>query len=112
MPELAGAKAAGRVAQLEGPEEIAGLLEVGADSEDLVDQVFHADDAEFAQVVLDQLVVGEGDALLVDLSVAALVDEIAHGLDRREAVGDIGFHHFQHFDRCFGEAHKHPVVDL
>ena len=112
MLELAGAKAAGWVAQLEGPEEVAGLLEVGADGEDLVDQVFHADDAVFAQVVLDQLVVREGDALLIDLAVAALVNEVAYRFDRGEAVRDVGFHYFQHFRCRFGEPHEYSVIDL
>ena len=66
------------VRQLEWPEEVAGLLEVGADSEDLMDQVLHADDTELAQVVLDQLVIGQRDALLVDLAISTLVDELAH----------------------------------
>lgn len=30
------------VGELEGPEEVVGLLEVGSNSEDLMDEVFHA----------------------------------------------------------------------
>lgn len=112
MLELAGAEAAGGVAELEGPEEIAGLLEVGADGEDLVDEVLDADDAELAQVGLDEPVVRQGDALPVDLAVPPLVDELAHGLDRGEAVRDVGLHDLQHFRRGFGEPHEDGVVDL
>lgn len=41
-------EAASRRGELEGPEEVAGLLEVGANSVDLVDEVLHADNAELA----------------------------------------------------------------
>ena len=43
--ELAGTEATSGVAELEGPQEVAGLLEVGANGVDLVDQVLHADNA-------------------------------------------------------------------
>ena len=39
----------GRGVQLEGPQEVAGVLEVGANSCDLVDQILHADDAILAK---------------------------------------------------------------
>ncbi len=36
-------------AELEGPQEVVGLLEVSPHREDFVDEVLHADDAVFAQ---------------------------------------------------------------
>lgn len=56
------------IGQLERPEEVAGLLEVGADGVDLMDDVFHADNAVLAQLFLDDGVVRERDALLVAVS--------------------------------------------
>jgi hypothetical protein len=88
--ELPRLPPAGRIAQLERPEELIRLLEVGAHGEDLVDEVLHAYDAVLLEAVLDEGVVGEGDALLVDLSVAALVNELADGLEVWVAVGDVG----------------------
>ena len=64
------------------------MLEVGAHSVDLVDEIFHADDTVLAEVLLDDGVVGEGDALLVDLAVSALVDQLTDGLEVRFATGD------------------------
>lgn len=81
MLELAGTEATGGVAQLKGPEKIGGLLEIGADGIDLVDEIFHTDKAVLAQIILDKLVIGQGDTLLIDLAVATLVDEVAHRLD-------------------------------
>lgn len=43
------------------------MLEIWSDGDDFVDQIFHADDTEFAELCLDDLVVGQGDALLVNL---------------------------------------------
>jgi hypothetical protein len=45
-----------------------------------VNEVLNAKDVVFAKGVLDDAVVGEGDALLVDLAVSALVDKFTDGL--------------------------------
>lgn len=110
--ELAGTEATGGGGQLEGPQEVGDLLEVGADGVDLVDEVLNADDAVLAEVLLDDLVVGDGKALLVDLSVAALVDELADGLQVGVAVGDEGLDDLQHLGGGLGEADEDTVVDL
>jgi hypothetical protein len=112
MLELPRSETAGRVAQLEWPEEVACLLEVGSDRGDLVDQVFHADDTEFAQVVFDQLVVGEWDALLVDLAIASLVDELTDGLEVWVAIGNVRVDDGEHLLRGFSQADEDAVVDL
>jgi len=68
------------VGELERPEEGVGLLEVGADGVDLVDEILHADDAVLAELALHDRVVNDGDALLVDLGETTLVHELLHGL--------------------------------
>lgn len=110
--ELAGVEAAVGVGQLEGPEEVVGLLEVGADGVDLVDQVLHADNAVLAEVLLDDLVVGEGDTLLVDLAVTALVEKLADGLQVGVTVGDVGVDDSQHLLGGLGQADEGTAVDL
>lgn len=45
------AEATTGTAQLEGPQEVVGLLEARAHSKDLVDEVLHADDAVLAQTL-------------------------------------------------------------
>ena len=112
VPELARLEASGGVAELEGPEEVARLLEVGANGDNLVDQVLHADDAVLAEVVFDQLVVGESNALPVNLAISALVDELAHRLERGVSIGNPGLHNLEHFSGCLGETYEHTVVDL
>ena len=110
--ELAGTEATGRRGQLEGPEEVGGLLEVGADGVDLVDEVLDADDAVLAEVLLDQLVVGDGQALLVDLAVAALVDELTDGLEVGVTVGDERLDDLEHLGGGLGNPDEDAIVDL
>jgi len=110
--ELAGAEAASGRAELEGPQEVGGLLEVGADGVDLVDEILHADDAVLAEVLLDDGVVGQGDALLVDLAVSALVDELLDGLQVGVAVGDPGLDDLEHLSGGLGHLDEDAVVDL
>lgn len=110
--ELAGAETTVGVGQLEGPEEVGSLLEVGADSVDLVDKILHTDNAVLAEVLLDDLVVGESNALLVDLTVTALVDELADGIEVGVTVGDVGVDDGQHLRGSLGELDEDTVVDL
>lgn len=110
--ELAGAETTSGVGELEGPEEVGGLLEVGADGVDLVDQVLHADNAVLGEVLLDDGVVGEGDALLVGLGVAALVDELTDGLQVGVTVGDERLDDLEHLGGGLGQTDEDTVVDL
>ena len=112
MLDLAGVEATVGVGELEGPEEVVGLLEVGANGVDLVDQVFHADNAVLAEVLLNDLVVGKSNALLVDLSVATLVDELTDSLEVGVTVGDVGVDNSQHLLGGLGETDEDTVVDL
>lgn len=112
MLELASVESTSGVGELEGPQEVAGLLEVGANSVDLVDQILHTDDAVLSEVVLDKLVVAERDALLVDLSVATLVDELANALEVGVAVGDVRVDNGQHLSGGLGQTDEDTVVDL
>lgn len=110
--ELAGVEATVGVGQLEGPQEVGGLLEVGANSVDLVDEILHADNAVLAEVLLNDGVVGQGNALLVDLSVTALVDELLDALQVGVTVGDPGLDDLDHLGDGLSDAHEDTVVDL
>lgn len=60
------------------------LLKVWSDGYDLVDQVLHTDDAKFAQLLLDNLVIGQGDTLLVDLAAAVMSQKVGLRIARPE----------------------------
>jgi len=110
--ELAGSETTVGVAELEWPKEVGCLLEVGADGVDLVHQILHADDAVLAQVLLDDGVVGKRDALLVDLAVPALVDELLDALQVGVAVSNPRLDDLDHLGRGLGDADKNTRVDL
>lgn len=83
--ELARPPAAGGVRQLERPQEVGRLLEVGPRGEDLVHKVLNGEDVVQLERLLDHAVVRERDALLVHLAVSALVDQLTDGLEIRLA---------------------------
>jgi hypothetical protein len=58
--------------QLEWPQEVGRLFEIGADGVNLMDQVLHANHAVLAEILFDDLVVSQWKTLLVDLAVSSL----------------------------------------
>lgn len=98
--------------QLERPDKVVGLLEVGANSVDLVDQVLHADNAVLAEVLLDELVVRERDTLLVNLAVATLVDELANALQVGVTEGNVRVGDGKHLLGGLGQANEGTTVDV
>ena len=70
------------------------------------------DDVLVAEGLLDDRVLGEGDALLVDLAVPTLVDEVRDGLEVGLAVRDVGLNVAEHRHGGVVHLQKHGVVDL
>jgi hypothetical protein len=66
---------AGGVGEFEGPKEVGGLLEVGTRGNDFVDEILDTENVVLAKVFLDDGVVAEGDALLVNLAVTSFVNQ-------------------------------------
>jgi hypothetical protein len=112
MSEFPSAETPGWVAELEWPQEVGCLLEVGANSEDLVDQILNADNAILAEAALNESIVGESNALLVNLSISTLVDELADGLQVGVSVGNPWLDNLQHLKCGLGHANEDTVVDL
>ncbi len=56
------------------------LFEVGAGGENFVDEILDRENVEFAKGFLNNLVIGERNALLVDLAVTTLVNKLTDGL--------------------------------
>ena len=112
MLELPRPEPTRRVRQLERPEKVARLLEIRPHGHDLVHQIFNADDAEFAEILLDDLVVAEGNPLAVDLPISTLVDQVADAFHGRIAVRYVRFDDLEHFGGRLCELAKDAVVDL
>jgi hypothetical protein len=77
-----------------------------------VDQVLHADHAVLAEVLLDDGVISQRNALLVDLAISALVNKLLDRLEVGIAVGDPWLDHLDHLRRGLGDLDKDAVVDL
>ena len=57
----------GWVVQLEWPQEVGGILEVGSNRQDLMDQILNTDDSHLAKLGLNDLIGGDGGAVSVNL---------------------------------------------
>jgi len=110
--EFSSPETAGWVGELEWPKKVARLLEIGSNGENLMNQVLHADNAKFSEVIFNELIIGEGNALLVDFPVAALVDQLSDRLQVRVAVGDIRVDDGKHLLCGLGKTNEHAIVDL
>ena len=97
--------------ELEWPEEVVGLLEVGSEGGDLVDEVLNASNTVLlTKDLLDDGVVSEGDSGSVDLTVASLVDELLDGGLRRITIGDVRLDSSEHVNGCLVQSDEHSVV--
>lgn len=99
-------------AELEGPEEVVGLLEVGTDGGDLVDEVLNGSNTVLGELALNDGVVGQGDAGAANLTVASLVDELSNHALGRVAVSNVGLNSSDHVHGGLVESHEHTVVEL
>jgi len=101
-----------RVAQFEGPQKVVGLLEVGSDCDNLMNQILHTLNSILAKVIGDERIVRQWDTRAVDFAVSAFVDEMADGFEVGFAVGDVGLDDLEHFLCCLGEFDEDTIVDL
>jgi len=72
--------ATSRSVQLEGPQEVRGVLEVGSNRHDLVDQILNTDDSELAQSILDDVIGSDGSTVSLNLDKSPLVDQLTDRL--------------------------------
>lgn len=98
--------------QLEGPEEVVGLLEGVTDGPDLVDEILDAVDTLLSESLLNDGVVAKSDSGSVDLTETSLVDELADSVSGGVTVGDVGLDHADHVDGSAVELDEDTVVEL
>ena len=106
---LGGKALLGR-AELERPEEVVGLLELGTDGGDLVNEIFNAGKAELAEGSLNNRVVTERNSLAIDLTVASLVDELSDQALGGVSVGNVGLNSSDHVHGGLVKSDEHTVV--
>lgn len=100
------------VRQLERTQEVVGLLEVWSNGVDLVDQVLDRNNTVFAELSLNDGVVGKSNPLLVNLTVTSLVQELSNGRQRWVTVSDVWLSKLQQLRGSLGHSNKDTGVDL
>jgi len=100
------------IVELEGEEEVVGLLEVLLALGDFLNEVLNAGDTELAEVGFDDGVIGKGDSGSVDLSEASLVNQFSNDFSAGVAVSDVGLDSSQHVQSSLVDFHQDTVVEL
>lgn len=98
--------------ELEGPQEVVGLLESRSNAVNLMDEILHADDSILAQDLLNDGVVGERDTALVNLAESTLEDELTDSLQVGVTVSHIGLDALEHVESGLVDPEEDTVVDL
>jgi len=96
--------------KLEGPQEVVGLLEMGSDIVDFVDQIFNADDSVLTKSLFNNFVGSNGDSLLVDLTETSLVDQVGDSVSSGETESDIRFDLLDHVKSSSVDSDEGSVV--
>jgi len=76
--------------ELERPQEVGGIFEVGANSQNLMDKILHTDDAVLSKRVLDNGIGGDRSAVPINLSISPLVYQLSNRLEVRCSPGNVG----------------------
>merc|ERR1719411_1130061 len=100
------------VVQLEGSQEVGGVLEVWSNSENLVDQILNTDNSHLARLVLNNVVGGDWSSVSIDLDKSTFVDEITNSLQVGGPVGNVGLADPEHVGGGLVHLDEHSVVDL
>ena len=100
------------VAQLEWPQKVTCLLEIGSNRINLVNKILHAYHSILAQILFYESIIGKGNALLFNLAVAALVDQLANRFEVWVAISNKGLDDSEHLNCGFCETYEDAVVDL
>lgn len=77
-----------------------------------MDQILNANDTSLAKSLLNDGVVTDGDSLLVNLGVSALVDKLADSLKVGVSPGNVRGDDLEHAECGLVELNKHSVIDL
>jgi len=101
-----------RGVKLEGPEESIGLLEMRANGVDFMDKILHTDDPVLPEGILDDLIVGDRDALLVKRSETSLVNQFTNRLQVGVTESNIVLHTKKHLLGGSVQSNEDTVVDL
>lgn len=98
--------------ELEWPQEVVGLLEVWANSANLVDEVLVARDTVLSEGLVNDARVSQWNSRSSNLSVSSLVDEILDGLSSWVSISDEWLDSSDHGHGGLVHSHENGVVKL
>jgi len=75
--------------EFESPQEVVGAFEIRSNGEDLVDQILDGLETNVADILLNNSIVVQSNALTIDLTMTALVDKLADGLEVGVTPGNV-----------------------
>lgn len=101
-----------RVGELERPKEVVGLLEVRANSVDLVKKILNGDNTVLTETGLDLLVVDKRNTLLVNLTVTTLVKKLANSRLAGVTISDVRLNQTKKLLSGLGNSDENTVVNL
>ena len=107
-----GSKALKGRGELEWPEEVVSLLELGSESGDFMDKILNARDSVLSKDGLNDIVVSQGNSRAVNLAVASLVDELLDGCLGWVSIGNVRLNASEHVDGGLVQSNEHSVVQL
>lgn len=107
-----GGKSSSRAAELEGPQEVVGFLEVGSHSVDFIDQIFNGRDSLLSEGFLNQSIGGKRDTLPVNFAISSLKDKFADGFAGRISECDVRFNTSEHIGGSFVDSNEDSVMEL
>jgi len=100
------------ITELERPHKLIDLLEGLANSEDLVNEILDAYHTVLSNLGLDDTVVSDRNALLINLDKTALVNQLFDCFQVGVAVGHVRLNKLQHSGSGLVEPYKYRIVDL
>ena len=88
------------------------MLEVWANCEDFMDQIFHTDNVVLLQTLLNDTIGGERYSLTINLTETTLVDQFANCLQAWVSPCDVGLGNAEHVDGSLVKSHECSVMEL
>lgn len=105
-------KSSSGASELEGPQEVVGLLEMGSDWVDFVDKILNVVNAVGSQRLFDDGVRRKRNSLLVNFTITSLENEFSDGLSGRISEGDVGLNSSENVGWSLIDSDEGSVVDL
>jgi len=98
--------------EFEWPQETVGFSEVRSASVNFVNQIFNALNSELSEGLVDDIIIGDGDSLVENLSMSSLVDQRTNRLEVGISKSNVWFDALQHVQSGSSQSDENTIVNL